>query len=359
MQPICVLGNGQLGRMLCQAGQPLGLTVYTIGLDTKPTDLPIGKNIIAESIITSEVEYWPKNLLTNELSNHPSFINRDIFQCLADRLMQKKLLNKLNLSTAPWQLLSDQDEWTQIFRLLGELVIVKLRTGGYDGRGQWSIYSHETKTIPNKYYGKCIVEQNINFSNEVSLIGARGYDGKIVFYPLAYNLHQKGILCINFAFSKFNVQQKQAEDMLSKIMNHLNYVGVMAMECFITPTGLLINELAPRVHNSGHWTQNGASISQFELHLRALLGLPLPNPIVFASSVMINLIGTHLNLSWLKQPLVHLHWYNKEVRINRKMGHLNLVDIDHVRLSTALNNLISILPKEYASRSINWVIKHL
>jgi 5-(carboxyamino)imidazole ribonucleotide synthase len=102
--------------------------------------------------------------------------------------------------------------------------------------------------------------------------------------------------------------------MLSAIMHELGYVGVMAMECFVTPSGLLINELAPRVHNSGHWTQNGASISQFELHLRAITDLPLPQPVVNSPSVMINLIGTDLNYDWLKLPLVHLHWYDKEVR---------------------------------------------
>jgi 5-(carboxyamino)imidazole ribonucleotide synthase len=101
--------------------------------------------------------------------------------------------------------------------------------------------------------------------------------------------------------------------MLSAIMHELNYVGVMAMECFVTADGLLINELAPRVHNSGHWTQNGASISQFELHLRAITDLPLPPPVVNSPSVMINLIGTDLNYDWLKLPLVHLHWYDKEV----------------------------------------------
>ncbi|PTI95643.1 5-(carboxyamino)imidazole ribonucleotide synthase, partial [Staphylococcus succinus] len=136
-------------------------------------------------------------------------------------------------------------------------------------------------------YGECIVEQGINFSGEVSLVGARGFDGSTVFYPLTHNLHQDGILRTSVAFPQANAQQKaQAEEMLSAIMQELGYVGVMAMECFVTPQGLLINELAPRVHNSGHWTQNGASISQFELHLRAITDLPLPQPVVNSPSVM-------------------------------------------------------------------------
>jgi len=136
-------------------------------------------------------------------------------------------------------------------------------------------------------------------------------------------------------------------------MHELNYVGVMAMECFVTPAGLLINELAPRVHNSGHWTQNGASISQFELHLRAIVDLPLPPPVVNSPSVMINLIGSDLNYDWLKLPLVHLHWYDKEVRPGRKVGHLNLNDSDTARLSATLEALVPLLPPEYAS-GIAW-----
>jgi len=188
----------------------------------------------------------------------------------------------------------------------------------------------------------------------VSLVGARGHDGSTVFYPLTHNLHQDGILRTSVAFPQANAaQQAQAEAMLGAILSELNYVGVMAMECFVTPAGLLINELAPRVHNSGHWTQNGASISQFELHLRAITGLPLPQPVINSPSVMVNLIGTDLNYDWLKLPLVHLHWYDKEVRPGRKVGHLNLNDADTDRLSATLEALVPLLPPEYAS-GITW-----
>ncbi|MDI6955912.1 5-(carboxyamino)imidazole ribonucleotide synthase [Pantoea sp. Pa-EAmG] len=354
MKPVCVLGNGQLGRMLRQAGEPLGIAVYPVGLDAEPSALPI-----AQSVITAEIERWPETALTRELANHPAFVNRDIFPRLADRLTQKQLLDQLNLTTAPWQLLADKSEWPAVFSTLGELAIVKRRTGGYDGRGQWRLRADETATLPDECYGECIVEQGINFSGEVSLVGARGHDGRTVFYPLTHNLHQDGILRTSVAFPQADAaQQQQAEAMLSAIMHELNYVGVMAMECFVTPQGLLINELAPRVHNSGHWTQNGASISQFELHLRAVLGLPLPQPVVFAPSVMVNLIGTDLNTDWLQQPLVHLHWYDKEVRAGRKVGHLNLTDSDPARLTAALNALVPLLPDAYAS-GIAWAVAKL
>ncbi|WP_313682742.1 5-(carboxyamino)imidazole ribonucleotide synthase [Pantoea sp.] len=354
MKPVCVLGNGQLGRMLRQAGEPLGIAVYPVGLDAEPSALPI-----AQSVITAEIERWPETALTRELASHPAFVNRDIFPRLADRLTQKQLLDQLNLATAPWQLLADKSEWPQVFSSLGELAIVKRRTGGYDGRGQWRLRANEADSLPDECYGECIVEQGINFSGEVSLVGARGQDGSTVFYPLTHNLHQDGILRTSVAFPQADAaQQQQAEAMLSAIMHELNYVGVMAMECFITPQGLLINELAPRVHNSGHWTQNGASISQFELHLRAVLGLPLPQPVVYAPSVMVNLIGTDVNLAWLHQPLVHLHWYEKEVRPGRKVGHLNLTDSDQARLAAALNALVPLLPPEYAS-GIAWAVEKL
>lgn len=350
MKPVCVLGNGQLGRMLRQAGEPLGIAVYPVGLDAEPEAVPY-----QHSVITAEIERWPETALTRELATHSNFVNRDIFPRLADRLTQKQLLDRLHLATAPWQLLASRDQWPQVFANLGELAIVKRRVGGYDGRGQWRLRPGQESQLPADAYGQCIVEQGINFSGEVSLVGARGHDGQSVFYPLTHNLHEDGILRTSVVVPQPNpALQQQAEQMLSAILNELNYVGVMAMECFIVGDRLLINELAPRVHNSGHWTQNGASIGQFELHLRAILDLPLPTPVVNTPSVMVNLIGTAVNLQWLALPLVHLHWYEKEVRAGRKVGHLNLNDPDSASLQQTLQALAPLLPAEYQSGLV-WV----
>ncbi|AKA39538.1 5-(carboxyamino)imidazole ribonucleotide synthase [Yersinia ruckeri] len=354
MKPVCVLGNGQLGRMLRQAGEPLGITVYPVGLDAEPEAVPY-----QHSVITAEIERWPETALTRELATHNAFVNRDIFPRLADRLTQKQLLDSLNLATAPWQLLSNTEQWPQVFDLLGELAIVKRRIGGYDGRGQWRLRPGDQQSLPVDAYGACIVEQGINFSGEVSLIGARNQQGETVFYPLTHNLHEEGILRISAVLPQPDTRlQSQAEKMLSTIMDKLDYVGVMAMECFIVGDNLLINELAPRVHNSGHWTQNGASISQFELHLRAILDLPLPKPVVNTPSVMVNLIGTAVNLAWLSQPLVHLHWYEKEVRDGRKVGHLNINDPSSERLTQTLTALSGLLPDEYQS-GLRWAQQKL
>jgi 5-(carboxyamino)imidazole ribonucleotide synthase len=132
MKQVCVLGNGQLGRMLRQAGEPLGIAVWPVGLEAEPEAVPF-----QQSVITAEIERWPETALTRELARHNAFVNRDVFPIIADRLTQKQLFDKLGLATAPWQLLADKSEWPTVFAMLGELAIVKRRVGGYDGRGQW------------------------------------------------------------------------------------------------------------------------------------------------------------------------------------------------------------------------------
>ncbi|WP_392553114.1 5-(carboxyamino)imidazole ribonucleotide synthase [Orbus wheelerorum] len=349
MKSVCVLGNGQLGRMLKQAGEPLGIHVYPVGLDILPASIPY-----QDCIITAEIERWPDTPFTQILASHQAFINRDIFPIIADRLTQKQLFDSLHLPTAKWFVLNSQDDWSARFNQLGERLIVKRRVGGYDGRGQWRVKQDSISQVPIDAYQTSIVEESIAFDGEMSLIGARNYAGDTVFYPLTHNLHQDGILNMSVVFPDVdNKLQQQAQTMLSTIMNKLNYIGVMAMECFVVGDKLLINELAPRVHNSGHWTQNGASISQFELHLRAILGLPLPMPNVFAPSVMVNLIGTKYDINWLSIALVHLHWYQKEVRAGRKVGHLNLTHQNHQVLYNALQQLIPLLPANYLT-AITW-----
>lgn len=354
MIQVCVLGNGQLGRMLRQAGEPLGIKVWPVGIDMAPAQLPI-----EASIITAEIERWPETELTQRLAYHDAFVNRDIFPMLADRLTQKQLLDDLQLPSAPWQWLQQPEQWQALWQSGWSQAIVKQRTGGYDGNGQWRVNRDTLHTLPIECYQHCIVEQMIPFLGEVSLVGARAEDGSLVFYPLTHNRHQDGILLTSVVLPKPNATwQQQAISMLSRIMHHLNYVGVMAMECFITEQGLLINELAPRVHNSGHWTQNGASINQFELHLRAICHLPMPQPIVTRPSVMVNLIGTELDYRLIELPLVNLHWYEKNTRPGRKMGHLNISSEDPQQLSATLKQLTVVLPARYRS-ALRWAEQKL
>jgi 5-(carboxyamino)imidazole ribonucleotide synthase len=349
MKNVCVLGDGQLGRMLRQAGEPLGINVYPVGLDAIAEQTPY-----QNAVITAEIERWPETDLTRALSGQASFINRDVFPLLADRFTQKQLLDQLGLATSPWQRLDNPQQWSDIFNTIGDTVIVKRRTGGYDGRGQWKITHQQPNSLPDDAYGNCIVEKAINFSGEVSLVGAKSQSGQCVFYPLTHNLHQDGILRASVALPEQPEELRlQAQQMLSAIMTELNYVGVMAMECFIVGNRLLINELAPRVHNSGHWTQNGASISQFELHLRAILNLPMPQPDMIGCSVMINLIGIDINPQWLSHPLIHLHWYHKEIRSGRKLGHLNLTHRDRLAIVETLEKCKSLFNDDY-QYCLNW-----
>lgn len=353
--PVYVLGNGQLGRMLRYAGAPLDIGVLPLAFDAPVFELP------SNSIITAEIERWTQTPLTELLGNHPNFVNLNVFGTTADRFTQKSLLDKLQLPTASWQLLSSKAQWDEVFSQVGEKVVVKRRTGGYDGRGQWIVTQENYAQITDDLFGEVIAEKFIPFDGEVSLVGARFKNGETRFYPVTHNLQQNGILRYSVYHPDFPQQahfQAQAEQMLKQIMDELNYIGVMAMECFVVGDTLLINELAPRVHNSGHWTQLGCSISQFELHLRALLDLPTPKLEPIAPSVMVNLIGIEHNKAWLNVPFSQLHWYGKEVRAGRKVGHINLTHPSNTQLVALLEQLRPHLTEDFQS-GLNWAIEKL
>ncbi|SES93529.1 5-(carboxyamino)imidazole ribonucleotide synthase [Thorsellia anophelis] len=364
---VFVLGNGQLARMLKQAAEPLGISVSAIGLESELTLDELKALMTDSSVITAEIERWPHTPITQYLSEQPHFVNHPIFAKLADRYSQKSLIDELKLETAPWVLLPNKSNWSALFNTLGDKLVVKTRTGGYDGRGQWRVTKDTIfETLPEELTEQAIVESMIPFNYEISIVGARSCDGNTVFYPITHNYHQDGILRASVAFSNQNsapknhlILQEKAESMLSKLLHALNYVGVMAMECFVIESAdgptLLINELAPRVHNSGHWTQNGASISQFELHIRAICNLPLPSPVAESTSVMINIIGTPIDYRWIENEYAHLHWYDKDPRPGRKLGHINYNSLSPEKLKCSLTELMKVTPIEY-SESIGWAI---
>lgn len=353
--PIYVLGNGQLGRMLRYAGAPLDIEVKPLAFDAPVFEIE------PNSIITAEIERWTETPLTQLLGNHKNFVNLNVFGTTADRFTQKSLLDKLQLSTSPWQLLESAEQWQSVFSNVGEKVVVKRRTGGYDGRGQWIVTQDSIDQITPDLFGEVIAEKFIPFDGEISIVGARFRDGSTRFYPISHNLQQNGILRYSVCDVNLPNQQTyqaQAEQMLGTIMQDLDYIGVMAMECFVVGDTLLINELAPRVHNSGHWTQLGCSISQFELHLRALLDLPTPQLKQIAPSVMVNLIGIEHNNAWLEVPFSQLHWYGKEVRAGRKVGHINLCHPEQAQLVQLLEQLRPHLTDDFHS-GLDWAINKL
>ncbi len=352
MSTLWVLGAGQLGAMLKQAGTPLGLDIRPVDIETDEV-LPLAQ----DDIVTAEREEWPETAATKQLATHKNFVNLDTFPQLADRLTQKQWLDRLELATAPWFPVEEDTDADYAYQTLGERVLMKRRRGGYDGKGQYWLKQAENTAIPNDWKGLAIAEQAINFDEEVSLVGVRGKNGEKHFYPLTLNLHINGILYASISpLKRLDQYQSKAEAMLGKLMDALDYVGVMAMECFRVGDELLINELAPRVHNSGHWSQAGASTCQFENHVRAVTNLPLAPVQVKNQSMMVNLIGVDVNYQWLNIKALELYWYKKEVRPGRKVGHLNFCSADISVLKQGLTELN--LPAPYPE-ALEWLEKNL
>lgn len=348
---IVVAGNGQLGQMLQQAGAPLQLEVMPVDPNA---DVELG--LRADDVITVEIEHWSDSVSGLQLKRHPNFRNKVALHMVIDRQRQKALLDRLQVPTSPWISLEDGDLSAQL-ESVADRVIVKRRRGGYDGRGQWRWQKGEQPEA--EWAGECIAEAMIPFSHEVSLVGARNAAGEKVFYPLTRNWHENGILRASVANLPVPVEQQQsAEEWLGRIMDDEGYIGVMAMECFVVEGRLLVNELAPRVHNSGHWTQEGSAISQFQLHLRALADLPLITPPVDGVSVMYNLLGRNWKPEWLQVPGVHVHWYGKDIRPGRKVGHVNICRASVAELIDSLKALQALV--DDADRIVfDWSIAQL
>ena len=353
MSKVWVLGHGQLGAMLQHAGMPLNIEVVPVDIESDV--LP---ELAADDVVTAERELWPQTPVTERLATHPNFVNLDVFGRLADRLTQKQLIDELGLATAPWQLVSDQLTTEQVYAAYGERALMKRRTGGYDGQGQHWLKQVESSSIPADWRNESIVEQAINFDEEMALVGVRDRQGNKFFYPLTLTLQLDGVLTASVApLDRIAHLQPKAESMLGKLLDELDYVGVLAMECFRIGDDLIINELAPRVHNTAHWTQAGASVSQFEAHVRAVAGVPMAQPQVKGLNVMINLLGTELDERWWAIPGAEPYWYGKDVRPGRKVGHITFTHSGDATLIEGLKVLREQLP-EYYQQVIDWAIEN-
>ncbi len=354
MSKLWVLGAGQLGAMMRHAATPLNIDVVPVDFNKEQT-----LSLAADDVVTAEIEMWPQTTATQQLAAHANFVNKNVFPRLADRLTQKQLLDELQIATAPWQLVDADTSAAELYTNIGETVLLKRRTGGYDGRGQYWLKQSEQTEVPEGWHEQAIAEKKIPFDEEVSVVGVRDKDGNMFFFPLTLNLHVNGILMASISpLARLEKLQTEAESMLGKLLSSLDYVGVMAMECFRVGDHLMVNELAPRVHNSGHWTQSGASISQFEYHVRAVVGLPLAKPVLKGQSVMINLIGVARDDRWLAVPGTQLYWYGKEVRDGRKVGHINLTMNDADQLERSLATLKGYFPEPYP-QVFDWVAENL
>ena len=347
---VLVIGAGQLSLMLAEAGSRLGIQVDRLdpftgdlrqGTSTDVVGYDLDTLLARADVLTAEIEHLPDNTLVQKLMAAARFPAARALRLIADRLPQKQLLDELGVPSAPWLDCDSPSALDQATDRFAGHMVLKRRRGGYDGRGTL-LCDADTPRPSDDWIGDTIVEQRIPFRRELSIVGARNHRGECVFYPLTENLHRNGILRLSLAPAKVSpALQRDAEESLRRIMTALDYVGVMALECFDTGEHLLANEVAPRVHNSGHWTQAGTDICQFALHLRALAGLPLPTPTVFGPHAMVNLIGTRFDDALACSAGHRLHWYGKEPRPGRKVGHINLEGRDAAGLGEQARSLLA------------------
>jgi len=355
---IGVIGAGQLGRMLALAGTRLGArfafyedvpstTAHTLGPCYAKDQLDTF--IDAVDVVTFESENTPVSLIDYISQRKPVMPNAKALHTAQHRGREKMLFRSLCIATAPFEIVNSLEELYAAASNIGLPAVLKTTTEGYDGKGQAVLRTTEDIAVAWQSIGgrELILEGFVNFSRELSIIAARNHKNDIVFYPLVENTHVDGILRLTIAPASNISEQltKQAQHAAASVLLALDYVGVMALELFDTPNGLIANEMAPRVHNSGHWTQEGAWTDQFENHCRALLGLPLGDTdMKTPAAAMVNLIG-HLG-HWqqaLSIPHAAVHLYDKAPRTARKLGHINVTANDAEQLQTRLTHLHQVL----------------
>jgi len=354
-----IVGGGQLGRMLALAGYPLGIDCTLLDTSADAPGAQVAAHVLGElgdaaaldrlaanvDVVTLEIENVAVEPLATLATRIDVFPPPAAVAAAQDRLAEKTLFRSLGIPTAEFVTIDSQAD-ADAAEQLGWPLIVKTRRLGYDGRGQRLVKSRAELAAAWRELGSVpsIAEAVVKFAREVSLIAAQGANGERVFYPLAENVHRDGILARTIAPYVDTTLQAQAEQWLAAIMERLSYRGVLAVEFFHTDKGLVANEMAPRVHNSGHWTIEGAETSQFENHLRAVLGWPLGSAAARGHSAMLNLLGrVPPRDAVLGIPGAHLHDYGKSARPKRKVGHCTLVDADRARLLQRLEPLAALV----------------
>lgn len=339
VRTIGILGGGQLGRMLSVAASRLGIRCHIFEPGASPagdvawrvTQAPYEDETALRAfansvdVITYEFENVPTSALDLLEKIRPLHPNRRALSVSQDRMTEKTFLNEIGLSTAPFADVPDQASLAEGIDRIGRPSILKTRRMGYDGKGQVRIGDG-----PAEWTGApSVLEGFVDFTAEISVIIARGTDGQVAAFDPGLNVHRDGILRTTTV--PCGLPARVTTDAVlnaARIANALDYVGVMGVEFFVTPDGLIVNEFAPRVHNSGHWTQAGCVVDQFEQHIRAVAGLPLGDGKRYADVVMENLIGDDMDRvpDLLATPGVQVHLYGKgDPRPGRKMGHVNRV----------------------------------
>ncbi|MFC6441706.1 5-(carboxyamino)imidazole ribonucleotide synthase [Bowmanella sp. JS7-9] len=361
---VLVLGAGQLAKMMAEEADTLGLIVRAFDVRTNQVVDPITKEAHASSlqaaidaadIVTAEFEHIPLDILTMCENSGKLRPSATAIRTGGDRRIEKGLLDGAWVKNAAYKVIKDITELQHAVNTLGLPLVLKSAMDGYDGKGQWRLkYQQDVERVAvdisefikhSSDSQGIVAEQFVRFEREVSIIGARNQQGDVACYPITENQHHEGILHISVARGDESAElQAQAQQIFNNIANALNYVGVLAVECFVTGGQLLVNEIAPRVHNSGHWTQQGAATSQFSNHLRAVCDMPLGSTVQIAPTAMINILGEdELPKTVYQMPGVTVHWYGKEKRPGRKMGHINVTGQDVAELNARLADLASCL----------------
>lgn len=343
---IGILGGGQLGRMLSVAASRLGFKtcVFEPGGDCPAShvsnyhfkadyDDEDALRAFAEAVdvVTYEFENIPTSALDTLETIRPIRPGREALRVSQDRMTEKDFLSGLGLATAPYAAVDTADDLTGAIGRIGTPAILKTRRFGYDGKGQARIMTpaDAEQAIADMAGAPAILEGFVDFSHEVSVIAARGTDGAVACFDPGENVHREGILRTTTVPARLTAAQRTDAVLLAaRILNALDYVGVMGVELFVTPGGLIVNEIAPRVHNSGHWTQNGCAVDQFEQHIRAVAGWPLGDGTRHSDVIMENLIGDDIDRvpQIAREPHAALHLYGKaDCKPGRKMGHVNRV----------------------------------
>ena len=338
MKSIAIIGNGQLAKMLQESVAHLqkDVVVELFPLPTIDNNGNTKKREILEykerlkffDIVTYEIENIDTNLLTELECNSIVSPSKKILSVSQDRYMEKQSFKQLGIPTNKFIAINKYDDLLSSAKILGFPFFVKKRRFGYDGKGQMMIRTTEDclKAWSLFKNDSLIAEELVDFDIEVSQIAARNSKQEIVFYPLAINRHEEGILRTSHPTSNFHDVSCQAQNYITTILNKYDYIGTLAIEFFLKDNNLYANEIAPRVHNSGHWSINGCTTSQFENHMRAIASLPLDEPKMLYNYIqMINLIGEELD-STINIDGVTIKSYHKELRPNRKMGHINIVN---------------------------------
>lgn len=340
---IGILGGGQLGRMLAVAASRLGLKAHIFEPGANPPAGQVADQVTTASyddeaalhrfaqsvdVITYEFENIPTSALDILEQISPIRPGRRALAISQDRLSEKEFLTGLGLKVAPYANVTSAAEAEAAAQSIGTPSILKTRRMGYDGKGQVRLknVSDMEQAWQAMQGAPSVLEGFINFSHEVSVIAARTSDGQVACYDPGENVHREGILHSTTVPASLSAAQRMDAVLLAgQILNALDYVGVMGVELFVTAGGLIVNEIAPRVHNSGHWTQNGCDICQFEQHIRAVAGWPLGDGSRHSDIRMENLIGADMDrVPELRKTNAALHLYGKsEVKPGRKMGHVN------------------------------------